>query len=636
MNAHPSSTESGIVSLTPLKSPIQSEVTIPGSKSYTIRGLILAAMAEKPNGQPVRVWNPLRSDDGQAVMNCLKALGIDIVWGEESGQSYVDVSGQVQQIADADYTLHADLSAATLRFLVALSAVIPGRQTLLGHAGLNRRPVKDLVDALRKLGVSIDYLEQEGYPPVRVNSSAIQASRLTVSGATSSQYISALMMIAPLIEAAGEAIVIELPEAPVSKPYLDMTMDIMQAFGVTVTHNNHQQFVIEGGQQYQAASYTVEPDASSAAYFAAIATLTRSTITLKHMNPHSVQADMRFIEILKQMGTDVHIKEGDLIIEGHGVKPLQVDMCDCPDQAQALAVLAAFANGTTRIDGLQSLRVKETDRIAAVEAELKKMGVPVEAKADALIIHGGNPKAARIATYGDHRMAMAFAVAGVVLDGLQLEDPAVVNKTYPGFWQDLSVLGVGVAHQCATTDTKASTQKTSGQKIVLIGFMGAGKSSVAKILAERHGLTLIEMDDRIVEQSGRQSVPEIFDQDGEAHFRMLEAQVAQSLKEESNVVISTGGGVIGNSEGMSALAENATVIWLDTQLGTVLDRLSDDRERPLLRDLEEASQLYEQRVSLYQQTARHRIVTDVLTPEAVAVAIAGLLPELNAHMICSV
>jgi 3-phosphoshikimate 1-carboxyvinyltransferase len=632
MNAHPSSKESGIVSLTPLKSQIQAEVTIPGSKSYTIRGLILAAMAEKPNGQPVRVWNPLRSDDGQAVMNCLKALGIQILWGEEGGQSYVDVSGQVQRIADADYTLHADLSAATLRFLVALSAVIPGRQTLLGQEGLNRRPVKDLVDALRKLGVSIDYLEQEGYPPVRVNSSVIQANRLTVSGATSSQYISALMMIAPLIDAAGEAIVIELPEAPVSKPYLDMTLDIMQAFGVTASHENHQKFVIAGGQQYQTVSYTVEPDASSAAYFAAIATLTHSTITLKNMNPQSVQADMRFIEILKQMGTYVHhIKEGDLVIEGHGVKPLHVDMCDCPDQAQALAVLAAFANGTTRIDGLQSLRVKETDRIAAVEAELEKMGVPVEAKADALIIQSGNPKAARIATYGDHRMAMAFAVAGAVLEGLEIEDPAVVNKTYPGFWQDLSALGVGVRKLNAN-----ASKQSNAQKIVLIGFMGAGKSSVAKILSERHGLTLIEMDDLIVQQSGRQSVPEIFDRDGETQFRKLEAQVAQSLENQANVVISTGGGVIGNPDGMNALAENAKVIWLDTQLGTVLERLGDNLDRPLLRDLDKASQLYEQRLARYEQTAHHRIVTDDLTPQAVADEIARIIPELNTQTICSV
>lgn len=625
MNAHSGSTENRVVSLTSLARAVQTEVTIPGSKSYTIRALILAAMAEKPDGRPVRVWNPLRSDDGQAVINCLNALGIHTEWEQEAGQSYVDVSGQVQRIAEADYTLHADLSAATLRFLLALSAVIPGRQTLLGHEGLNRRPVKDLVDALRNLGVEIEYLEREGYPPVRVMSSTLKANRLEVSGSTSSQYISALMMIAPLIEAAGEAIVIELPEAPVSQPYLDMTMDIMRAFGVTATHDRYQKFIIANGQRYRAESYTVEPDASSAAYFAAIATLTGSTITLKNMNPDSVQADMRFIEILKEMGTEVQVKGSALVIEGHGVKPLHVNMCDCPDQAQALAVLAAFAPGTTRIDGLQSLRVKETDRIAAVETELRKMGIQVEAEADALVIHGGNPQTARIATYGDHRMAMAFAVAGTVLDELEIENPAVVNKTYPEFWQDLQALGVGVQ------EMEVNSQGV--KKIVLIGFMGAGKTSVAKMLTEQYGLALVEMDELIVQQSGRNSVPEIFDQDGEAHFRALEAQVAQSLRHEANVVISTGGGVIMNPQVMRDLRENATIVWLDTRLETVLSRLQNYADRPLLRDLTAAQALYEQRLPLYERAANLRIQTDSLRPQAVADQICravGLLDKCMA------
>jgi 3-phosphoshikimate 1-carboxyvinyltransferase len=477
---------------------------------------------------------------------------------------------------------------------------------------LNRRPVKDLVDALRDLGVEIDYLEQEGYPPVRVTSSVMRSQRLRVSGSTSSQYISALMMIAPLIQSEGKPIVIELPEAPISQPYLDMTLDIMRAFGVTATHQAYQRFEIPAGQSYHTASYTVEPDASSAAYFAAIATLTRSTIRLKNLNPQSVQADMRFLEILQQMGTTVHREESDLIVTGHGVKALQVDMCDCPDQAQALAVLAAFAEGVTRIEGLQSLRVKETDRIAAVETELRKMGIAVDAEQDALVIHGGQPQAAQIATYGDHRMAMAFAVAGAVLPNLRVENPAVVNKTYPEFWQALQALGVQVSEAELKRDPK----------IVLIGFMGAGKSSVAQLLSQQHGLTLVEMDDWILRQSGRSSVADIFDQDGEAYFRVLEAQVAQSLKHQANVVISTGGGVIMNPQLMADLTESATVIWLDTKLESVLSRLNHQTDRPLLRDLEKAAQLYEARLPLYQQAAQVRVVTDDRTPQAVVDEIA--------------
>ncbi|WP_373531328.1 3-phosphoshikimate 1-carboxyvinyltransferase [Vampirovibrio sp.] len=650
MNAHPSPESrleqqpdkgagSRIVALTPLKAAIQATVMVPGSKSYTIRALILAALACKPAGHPVRVWNPLRSDDGLAVMGCLNALGIETRWGHEGGQSYVDVYGEATCIAEGDYTLHANLSAATLRFLIAVSAVIPGRQTLLGHEGLNRRPVKDLVDALRTLGVEIEYLEQEGYPPVRVSSSGISATRLTVSGSTSSQYISALMMIAPLIQSQGAPIEIALPDAPVSKPYLDMTMAILRAFGVETTHQDYQTFQIPAGQVYKTESYTVEPDASSAAYFAAIATLTGSSITLKNMNADSVQADLRFIEMLKQMGTQVHFNNGDLIVEGHGVKPIQVNMCDCPDQAQALAVLAAFANGVTRIEGLQSLRVKETDRITAVETELRKMGIQVESEMDALVIHGGQPKPACIATYGDHRMAMAFAVAGSLLEGLTLADPAVVNKTYPEFWQDLAALGVGVEERQPAAETVDEPNLPgAATKLVLIGFMGSGKSTVAQLLAEQYQLSCVEMDDRIVQQSGKTKVADIFDHDGEAAFRLLEAQLAESLRLETNVVISTGGGVIMDGEVMKNLSEQATVIWLNTRFETVLERLKHRQDRPLLRDLEKAEALYAQRLPLYQQAAHLTIDTDGLSSQAVVAQINQALGAIgeNCRESCTV
>lgn len=617
------------VRLSPVSDPVRASVCVPGSKSYTIRALILATLVERPLGQPVRVWNGLRSDDGQAILDCLNALGIRTEWGQQAGQAYLDVFGQVRQIADADYTLHANLSAATLRFLIALSAVIPGRQTLLGHEGLNRRPVRDLVDALRALGVSIDYLGAEGYPPVRVNSSQLKARHLTISGSTSSQYISALLMIAPLIapDSFGSTdqpleppVVIALPEAPVSKPYLDMTLAIMRAFGVqAIQQDVYQRFEVPAGQAYKALSYTVEPDASSAAYFAAIATLTGSTITLTNLSLSSAQADMRFLRILERMGTRIESVDGHLLIEGHGVRPLPVvDMCDCPDQAQALAVLAAFADGVTRIEGLQSLRVKETDRIAAVESELRKMGIRVEAEADALVIHGGQPQAATIATYGDHRMAMAFAVAGAVLDGLTIEDPAVVNKTYPGFWDDLRALGLGVSELASQPCPETLLEIVSPEKIVLIGFMGAGKSTVAQLLAERCQRPWVDLDALIVRQSGRVSVSEVFDTDGEPHFRQLEAQVAQSLGAAPDLIVATGGGAPANPDALSALSAGAVVVWLQVSWDTVWTRLRSDQERPLWRNIDQAKALFEQRQSVYRQAADIQVETDGKNPQAVA------------------
>jgi 3-phosphoshikimate 1-carboxyvinyltransferase len=643
------------VLLEPLKGPVPATVTVPGSKSYTIRALLLAALTPKVNGQPVKVLNPLSSDDGQAILNCLNALGIRTTIKEEETGRWIEIHNDVNEIQPGDYDLDANLSAATLRFLLALSAVIPGRQTLFGKAGLNNRPVRDLVDSLRAIGADIQYLEREGYPPVRVNSSRIDTCRLQVSGATSSQYISALMMIAPQIQAqnGGQAITIELLNDPVSKPYLDMTASIMRDFGVTVENRNYTQFVIPQGQAYQTASYAVEPDASSMAYFLAIAALTGSSITIQHLNPQSVQADMRFVQILQTLGHRVEWRGQELTLHGQPIltqsaSPLLIDMEDCPDQAQTMAVLAAFMPCVTRIEGLQSLRVKETDRLAATASELAKMGIHVDEEADALMIHGGQPKAASIATYGDHRMAMAFAVAGAKMCGLQIEDPAVVNKTYPDFWTDLRKLGVGVQPLHASDsksdapEVKSSVLLADAAKsnIVLIGFMGAGKSAVAQLLAQSTDLELVEMDAEIVKRSGRASVTEIFDCDGEARFRTLETEVAQELSARSNLVISCGGGVVMNEANMQALAENGTVVFLEAQLDTILARLADADDRPLLRDKQQFEQLFALRQPLYRQFAQLIVVTDEAaggqSSQQVASSILQALGKMEISPVCPV
>jgi 3-phosphoshikimate 1-carboxyvinyltransferase len=614
-----------VIALHPLLGPNQAEVSIPGSKSYTIRALLLAALTSKPDNQPIRVLKPLISDDTQAIMNCLNTLGIRTDLKQNGTDRWIAVYGNLGDIRALDTTLDANLSAATLRFLLALAAVIPGRQTLLGREGLNKRPVKDLVESLRVLGASIEYLDREGYPPVRVNSSTLKTDTIHISGSTSSQYISALMMIAPLIQTDTGTVAIELPGEPVSKPYLDMTMSIMEAFGVTVVNEDYCRFLIKSGQSYQAESYTVEPDASSMAYFLAITALTGSTITIPDINPDSAQADMRFVDILQSMGNRVEINNNRLTLHGRGVEPLHVNMQDCPDQAQTLAVLAAFADGETRIDGLQSLRVKETDRIAAVVQELAKMGIRTEEAEDALVIHGGNPQPARIDTYGDHRMAMSFAVAGALLKGMEIDDPEVVNKTYPEFWTDLKTLGVDVT----PVEPTANQAKASACKIVLTGFMGAGKSSVAAILAKTLGLELVEMDDLIVQRSGRSSVTEIFEQDGETRFRELEEETARSLQGITKAVISTGGGIVMNKLAMDYLSLNGTVVLLEAQLETVLERLAGSTDRPLLKHPAKVQSLYELRLPLYRHYAQVHVTTDDQTPEALAQRIIQAVQQTN-------
>jgi len=244
-------------------------------------------------------------------------------------------------------------------------------------------------------------------------------------------------MIAPIIGKLG----IEVSGKLISKPYVDMTIDVMQQFGVDVNvEDNH--YIVSKGQSYHCSEYRVEGDVSSASYFLAIAALTESTLTLKNMNPKSLQADMGFLKILEGMGSTVSFGTQSIKITGQGIDSTDVDMQDCPDQAQTLAVLAAFADGPTTISGIGSLRIKETERIKALQQELAKMNIKTSATPDSLTIQGGQPNAASIATYNDHRMAMAFAVAGTKLDGMTIQDPGVVSKTFPDFWEKLEAIGI--------------------------------------------------------------------------------------------------------------------------------------------------------------------------------------------------
>jgi 3-phosphoshikimate 1-carboxyvinyltransferase len=382
-------------------------VTVPGSKSYTHRALIISALTK---GR-VMIINSLASDDTDAMASCLKKLA--------SGKKSVN--------------LDVNLSGTAMKFILALSTITPGIKVIGGGTALNKRPIGPLVEALRQLGARIEYLSEEGYPPVRVLSSSLASGIVRISGRLSSQYISALLLIAPVVK----GMTIRVSGEQISKPYIDMTIDIMKKFGVRVRNKNHKLYVVPPGQSYQTAKYVVEGDLSSASYFFAIAALTQTKIMVKNLNPRSVQADMRFLKILSAMKNKVTYGKQSITVSGVGVRPLAIDMSDCPDQVQTLAVLAAFANGTTTISGVQSLRIKETDRVAAVRTELKKMGIRTKSTRTTLKIYGGAPHSAIIETYGDHRMAMAFAVAQAKLSGIEIRNPEVVSKTFPNFWKQL-------------------------------------------------------------------------------------------------------------------------------------------------------------------------------------------------------
>lgn len=576
-----------IIEIKPLLKPVQTSVSIPGSKSYTNRALLLAAMT----GSKVKIVNPLTSDDTKAMIDCLKTLGIKVL--EKKGS--IEISGNLEDIPNRLYNLDANLSGTTLRFLLALATIIPGTKKLFGKEGLNKRPIGELVSGLTQLGAKIDYLGVRGFPPVLVKPSSLHPGIVKLKGDISSQYISAILMIAPLV---GKVTVQVIGEQ-ISKPYIDMTTDTIKQFGVEITNEGYKRYIVSHKQQYKATQYTVEGDYSSASYFLAIAALTNSNITLENINPKSKQADIKFVEILETMGNRISFDQNQLTIQGKEIKPVNVDMRDCPDQIQTLAVLAAFAKGITKISGVSSLRIKETDRIFALREELKKMGIRTSSTKDTLTIYGGNPKAAIIKTYNDHRMAMSFAMAGVKLSGMKIVDPDVVNKTFPSFWEKLKALGVGITEE-----------KKPSERIVLIGFMGAGKSSVAPVLAKKLNLLHIEMDELALKKSKQKTINDIFENQGESTFRSLERQVAKSLKLKSNIIISAGGGVVMNQKTMKYLSENALVILLDTSFETIKKRLAQTSGKPLWNNQKKAETLYKLRIPLYKKCADVVVTTD--------------------------
>ncbi|SRR6266568_4268028 len=420
------------VKLIPLQKPVRKTIEIPGSKSYTNRALLMAALTENP----VTIINPLFSDDTKAMIACLNRLGIEI----EIEKKTIIVEGSIKDIKEGTYELNANLSANVIRFLLPLLCIIPGTKILKGKEGLNKRPIKDLVEALRQLGANIEYIEKKGYPPLKVSSSQLTSKPISLQGDVSSQFFSALFMLAPIIG----GLKIQVEGKQISRPYIDMTIDCMKQFGITVGNNKYETYRISKGQKYTCKTYTVEGDFSSAGYFFAIAALTKSTITFKNLNPNSLQADKKLLPILEQMGNSITHDSTTITIAGNGVKPVTVDMIDFPDQAQTIAILVSFAKGQSVLTGLQSLHVKETDRLKATESELKKMEIKTQSSNDSLTIYGGNPKTANIDTYGDHRMAMSFAIAGAKLSGMTISDSEVINKTFPDFWEKLKQIGMDV------------------------------------------------------------------------------------------------------------------------------------------------------------------------------------------------
>jgi 3-phosphoshikimate 1-carboxyvinyltransferase len=406
--------------------PVNARVSLPGSKSYTNRALPIAALADGTS----TLCGVLDSDDTRYMIEALRALGfvVEADWTAAT----VRIEGRGGEIPQANAELFLGNSGTSVRFLTAMAALGRGSIRIDGTERMRQRPLAPLIDGLSSIGVDVRSQSNNGCPPVVVSARGLQGGSITMPGDVSSQYFSALAMVLPY---SREPLDVIVEGDLVSKPYVDMTSSTMRAFGVTLHHDDYRRLWVTEGQRYQATAYSVEPDASAASYFFALAAVTGGTITVEHLPASSSQGDVHFVDVLERMGCVIERGDSEIRVTGPDqLRGIDVDMSDISDTVQTLAAIAPFADAPVVIRRVRHIRYKETDRLAALTTELQRLGVRVTEVEDGLTIYPTMPHAATVQTYDDHRMAMSFGIAGTRIPGLKIADPGCVSKTVPNFW----------------------------------------------------------------------------------------------------------------------------------------------------------------------------------------------------------
>ncbi|MFP8967049.1 3-phosphoshikimate 1-carboxyvinyltransferase [Pokkaliibacter sp. CJK22405] len=407
------------------------EVTLPGSKSLSNRILLLAALAEGET----HITNLLDSDDIRHMLTALKQLGVSYRLSDDRTQCWMTGQGQAISAEQAQ-SLYLGNAGTAMRPLAAALCLGQGEFELTGEPRMKERPIGDLVDCLRQAGAQIDYLENENYPPLRIHAAGLKGGEVSIKGNISSQFLTAILMAAPYAES---TLTIRVDGELVSRPYIDITLDVMAKFGVNVAQPDSNTFVVTEGQKYQSpGQIMVEGDASSASYFLAAGAIGGGPVRVHGTGTASVQGDARFAEVLELMGAQVTWNDTWIEVSGNGqLKGVDVDLNHIPDAAMTIATAALFAEGETCIRNIYNWRVKETDRLFAMATELRKVGATVEEGEDFIRIQ---PPAsltdAAIDTYNDHRMAMCFALASFGTASITINDPGCTSKTFPTFFNE--------------------------------------------------------------------------------------------------------------------------------------------------------------------------------------------------------
>ena len=401
-------------------------VRVPGSKSHTHRSLIASALSDGI----CRIKNGLDSEDIGHTKACLRQFGVGI---KEDGD-VVTVHGTGGAWRRVDDPIYLGNSGTSIRLLAGVAAIGDGTYILDGNHRMRRRPIQPLVDSLRQAGVMARCLNNDGCPPVEIQGRRIKGGRIDADGRLSSQFISSLCFIAPFTD---RGLDIHVMPGLVSRPYLDMTIETLRRFGIETRRSGYRRFHIPGKQNYRPGDHVVEPDCSQASYFWAAGAITGARVTALGTGKETLQGDVKIVELMRRMGCRVDYGSDGISVQGGELTGIDADMGDMPDAVPTLAVVAAFAQGKTTLRNIAHLKAKESDRLEATAAELRKMGISANAGNDGLAIFGGAPKGAEIETYDDHRMAMSFGVAGLRVPGMRILNEMCVSKSFPHFWTTL-------------------------------------------------------------------------------------------------------------------------------------------------------------------------------------------------------
>lgn len=418
------------VRLPQVRGPIVGSIRVPGSKSITNRALVCAAMAKGKS----TLHGVLESEDTTVMVDAWRQLGLRVDWDRSTCTLTID--GCAGQPPQPEGTLFIANSGTSIRFLTAALAATQGKYTLDGIERMRERPIGDLIRGLQSWGADISSRNSQNpeCPPVQLNARGLRGGLAHVRGDVSSQFLSGMLMAAPYC---ASDVIIEVQGELVSKPYVDMTLSVMQAFGVSPTTREHGKYQFSAPACYVATNYSIEPDASAASYFLAAAAITGGKVRVEGIGLDALQGDVRFANVLEAMGCELKSDRDWIEISGRASRGIDINMADISDTVQTLAAVALFAEGPTRVRGVAHNRHKETDRIGDLIKEIRRLGAQAHEHDDGLTIVPGKLQACELQTYRDHRMAMSFALVAMKVPGCIVLDPRCTEKTYPQFFEDL-------------------------------------------------------------------------------------------------------------------------------------------------------------------------------------------------------